>query len=262
MGICIFFVPISTSFAFTVTLHFFKGIAGGVLNVFCNTVMMLIWAEKANTFMQLLHFSNGVGSTISPIILTVINSMMNGYVSGVFSDWAVTYTIVAIMTALAGVFCMFCPRMDVQEKQATSPNSIELTTPESPSANSPDDTSDTTKLIPKKPRREQALYFRILACSITSAALYFYVEAPYSGLIFTFIRLKRLSDDTGANMANSLFWLTLTIGRLLAIPLASMMKSRTMLIVDITGSFIAVLSMLMFRDSYTIVMIGKFCFRY
>jgi MFS transporter, FHS family, Na+ dependent glucose transporter 1 len=65
-------IPISRSLEILLFAMFLSGIASGILDVGCNTLIVWTHGEKAGPFLNGLHFFFGVGSLIAPLLLAQV----------------------------------------------------------------------------------------------------------------------------------------------------------------------------------------------
>jgi MFS transporter, FHS family, Na+ dependent glucose transporter 1 len=77
----------------------------------------------------------------------------------------------------------------------------------------------------------------------------------FGGWIFTYVTELNLTDATRAAYLTSLFWGSLTIGRLIAIPIAARVRPKSILWFDFSLAFISLLVMLFLPRSLTAVII-------
>ena len=65
-------IPITRSLEILLFAMFLSGLASGILDVGCNTLIVWTYGEKAGPFLNGLHFFFGVGSLIAPILLAQV----------------------------------------------------------------------------------------------------------------------------------------------------------------------------------------------
>ena len=86
--------------------------------------------------------------------------------------------------------------------------------------------------------------------------LYSGAEIAYGGWIYTYA----LATDTGtistAAYLTSIFWASLTIGRLLGIPIAARLRARAILLIDLAGCLVSMGILLLASNSTTAVWLG------
>jgi MFS transporter, FHS family, Na+ dependent glucose transporter 1 len=77
----------------------------------------------------------------------------------------------------------------------------------------------------------------------------------YGGWIYTYALEMNLADATNAAYLTSVFWGALTVGRLVAIPLALRFKPQTVLRADFAGAFISLLALWLWPRSPLAVLV-------
>ncbi|KAL0489578.1 hypothetical protein AKO1_010412 [Acrasis kona] len=306
------FIPIVTSFYLMVSLHAVMGLFGGIVNVFCNVVLVYIWGDKVGPFMQALHFCVGVGSVIAPLVISAVTSVVSTE-SEVFPNSVhVSYWIFAAAAIATAVMIIFSPKMDASNNVSPSKTprtkkrltlkelAAKLTFPlrrpktpygeEEPKFSYVPNKQEQPDIMEAKPQHKEledvveggkvegdimdkpqekveeviedeqdtSLVKKVIITLLTAAALFFYVgiEVGYGGLIYTYVRMKDLTDEAGASLVNSEFWLSFTVGRLVAIPLSGWLRPSIMLVLDVLGVFLAIAVLLTFNNSLVMVCIG------
>ncbi len=86
-------------------------------------------------------------------------------------------------------------------------------------------------------------------------ACYNGASLAYGGWVYTYAIKMNLADATSAAYLTSVFWGGLTLGRLVAIPLAMRFTPRTILRVDYGGALVSLLAMLFFPRSLAAVIV-------
>jgi len=76
---------------------------------------------------------------------------------------------------------------------------------------------------------------RVLLLVVAFFFLYTGAEIAFGGWIYSYAVALRLHSDTVAAYLTSTFWGALTVGRLLAVPLAARLSSRSILLADCLG---------------------------
>lgn len=77
----------------------------------------------------------------------------------------------------------------------------------------------------------------------------------YGGWIFTYVTQSHIADATNAAYLNSLFWGALTVGRLVAIPVAMRWKPGVILRADFLGALVSLLALLLWPGSIIAVIV-------
>jgi FHS family Na+ dependent glucose MFS transporter 1 len=81
-------------------------------------------------------------------------------------------------------------------------------------------------------------------------------EASFGGWIFTYAKALSLGTEVTAAYLTSAFWGALTVGRLLAIPIAARVRPRWILLGDILGCLASLSVILFWQASYAAVWLG------
>lgn len=68
MAVTCIFIPLASSIEPLLLAIFLNGLAAGILDVGCNTLLMWTHGEKAGPFLNGLHFFFGVGSLLAPLM--------------------------------------------------------------------------------------------------------------------------------------------------------------------------------------------------
>jgi MFS transporter, FHS family, Na+ dependent glucose transporter 1 len=79
----------------------------------------------------------------------------------------------------------------------------------------------------------------------------------YGGWIFTYATEMKLTNSVNAAYLTSVFWGALTLGRLVAVPLAVRLKPQTILWSDFSGALVSLLVMLLWPRSLPAVVIAS-----
>ena len=199
-----------------IAITFFLGIAEGAADLGGN--LMLVWVHRAKVgpFMNGLHFCFGLGAFFSPVILA--QALHAG--SGI----QVAYWILAGLAVPVSLY--------IYSQSSPLP---EKTTPDEP----------------RKPANP------ILA-ALVGVFFFLYVgaEASFGGWIYTYTTQMSLGNAENAAYLTSAFWGALTIGRLLAIPIAARLRPRWILLLDLSGSLLSMAVFLLFPRSLNAVWIG------
>ncbi len=195
------------------------GVAEGVVDVGGNTLIVWVHRGDVGPYMNGLHFFYGVGAFISPLIVGQVLLRSGGGIA-----WA--YWIVALLMLPVVLYIARQPspvNQDVVEKEsAAKPPSPTLVT--------------------------------LIALFIF---LYVGAEISFGGWISTYAVALGLATPTTAAYLTSGFWGALTVGRLLAIPLAARFRPRTILLVDLLGCMAAVGLILVYPASLTVAWVGS-----
>jgi len=210
------FIPILKKIQIIITILLFLGIAEGFLDVGCNTLIVWTHKRKVGPYMNALHFFFGLGALISPLIVGISIKFTENIK---FSFW-----LISILLLIPAII------------------SIKLQSPSVHKNRSENGKTD----------KNQALVFLL-------ALFYFFHvggELSYGGWVYTYSLKLKVIDQFSSIYLTSVFWGSLTIGRLLGIPLSLKLKSGNILLFDIIGSIIASLLLYLYPQSSTSLWLG------
>lgn len=210
-------VPVTPNLQLLIALFLVQGIVGSLINVGGNTLLM--WSHREGNIGALLtglHFSWGLGSALSPLIIEQMERL-SGDINWAY--WALSLTVVPA--------CIWLLR---------------LPSPVHPYA------SERETKVPVN-----LLLAGLVACFFF---LYTGFEASIISWIHTYTMKTGLGDKSAAYKLNSVFLLVFTFGRLLAIPIAAKFRPRTILLCDFTGIFLSVVALLRWPSSVQVLWIA------
>jgi FHS family Na+ dependent glucose MFS transporter 1 len=193
------------------------GMGEGALDVGGNTLLMWVHRGQVGPFMNGLHFSWGVGAFLSPIIVAQA-VLISGDIT-----WAYWMLAVLMLPVVIGLL-----RLPSPVAQASSPAS-------------------------ESKRVNQVLLVVLIALFLF---LYVGAEGSLGGWIFTYTVALRLSSEAAAAYLTSAFWGSLTVGRLLAIPIAARLRPRSVLLIDLAGCLMSMGVILLWPNSLVAVWVG------
>jgi MFS transporter, FHS family, Na+ dependent glucose transporter 1 len=176
-----------------------KGFAEGLINTGANTLLVWTHREKVGPYMNGLHFFFGLGAFCAPLVVAQWVGVSGGY------RWA--YWMLAGFAALAGLRV--------------------LTLSGSPLPLHARGTKATGE------DRVRAHYPLVAAAALF---LFFYVggEVAFGGWLYTYAVTLGLAGPAWAAYLTSGFWLSFTVGRLIAIPTATRFAPKRIVL---TASF-------------------------
>ena len=97
---------------------------------------------------------------------------------------------------------------------------------------------------------------RLVALIALFLFLYVGAEVSFGGWIYTYTLALKLGGATAAAYLTSAFWGSLTLGRLLAIPFATRLRPRTILLCDLVGCLASVSLLILRSDSFAATVAG------
>ena len=216
VALSVAFVPLVPVLWLLTILMLLIGLFEPGIDVGGNTMIVWLHQDKVGPFMNGLHFFFGVGAFLSPIIVAWVISMTDTI------QWA--YWVMAFLILLPALYV------------------VRLPSPEMPP--------------PVEAKGGGQVNWLLVALIAIFFFLYGGAEISFGGWIFTYAtELQILSEETAA-LLTSAFWGSLTIGRLLAIPIATKWRNRTMIFWDLMGCLFFVGLILIFPTSNTAVWVG------
>lgn len=198
------------------------GICEGAIDVGSNTLIVWVHKEKVGPYMNGLHFFFGVGALLSPLVVVLVAQQSGAGTAGASIPW--TYWTLAILVAPMAFMVLRLP---------------------SPAAPHQTETADSVRV-------DSRLVFLLALIFF----LYVGAEIGVAGWIHTYAIKTGVATATMAAYLTSAFWGALTVGRLLAIPLAMRIRPRTILFMDIVGCIISIAIIIMWPTSTWAVWVG------
>ncbi len=192
------------------------GMAEGMLDTGGNTLLVWVHGRGVGPFMNGLHFFFGLGAFLSPVLVAQA-ILISGDINWAY--WAVA--LVAVPMAL---------------------NLLRLPSPPRQSAASSNESNGNDRLL------------------VALLALFFFLhvaaESSFGGWIYTYALRLGLCDVSRAAYLTSAFWGSLTVGRLLAIPISVRMTPRQMLVGDVAACLLSVTVILLWPRSRLAMWVG------
>ncbi len=213
------------------------GMTGGALDVGGNTLLVWVHGRRVGPFMNGLHFFFGVGSFLSPIIIAQA-IRMSGDIT-----WA--YWMLALLVLPVALWLVRLP----------SPCHQMATADRDPVSGSSTTHSGSETEKGRVGARRIVTPSLVVLISLL-LLLYVGAEAAFGGWIYTYAVALNLSDTTTAAYLVSAFWGALTLGRLLAVPLAARYRPRSLLLADLVGCLVSVSVLLLWSSSPTATWLG------
>ncbi len=217
--IALVLVPLSTKMPFLLTILFVLGLGQGIIDVGANTSLLWVYQKRVGPFMNALHFCFGAGAFLSPLLLHYVLRWSGGQL--IWPFWSLA---VLAIPGLLGLWRFPSPK---SPKPETAEDGIK---------------NHNTGLI----IAIMMLFFLIIG-----------IENGFGGWVFTYVSEAKVTTEAGASFINSIFWGALTIGRLLAVPLARKVKAAYMLLGNILLAIIFLMLLLVFPLNILAIWIGS-----
>jgi len=195
------------------------GLGEGGLDVGGNTMLMWLHREKVGPFMNGLHFTFGIGSFLTPIIISQM-FLVSGDIT-----WG--YWLVALLLFPVIIWLLRIP--SPKNMPASAEHSVKKTN-----------------------------NYLLIGMMVLFFALYVGAEVSFGGWVYTYAVSMKLMTTTTAALMTSLFWGSLTLGRLLSIPIAAKFKLSSVLFVDVIGVLVSVGLIMLWPNSVASIWVGTF----
>lgn len=193
------------------------GMVESGIDVGNNTLLVWRFGEKVGPYMNSLHFFFGLGAFLAPII---IDKTMVATEGGI--QWAY-WTLALIVLPAAFSFARF-PSLPIRQRDTAVQGG-----------------------------KNNILLIVLVA---TFLALYVGAEVSYGGWVYTYAITLGLSSTTMAAYLTSFFWGSLTLGRLLSIPLTAKLHPKTLLSGALAGCIFSMAVLIAGRTSSTALWAG------
>jgi MFS transporter, FHS family, Na+ dependent glucose transporter 1 len=211
-------IPIAPTLSVLLFAMFLSGLAAGILDVGCNTLLLWTHKEKAGPFMNGLHFFFGVGSLAAPLLLAQVLLKTN--------DIYWLYYSFAIVSVPITIWLWLLPE---------------------PSHGAQEDTQ-TNGVFPLVP----------VVLIVMMFLLYVGLELGFGNWIYTYALTLNLGTTVTAAYLTSAFWGSFTLGRLLAVWVSTRMRAQTIILVDLIGCSLSTIVIMLWKDSSLALWIGTF----
>jgi FHS family Na+ dependent glucose MFS transporter 1 len=194
------------------------GMAEGALGVGGNALLVWVHQSRVAPFMNALHFCYGVGAFISPLIIH--------YALKISNTTTAAYLTLAILVLPSAIWLLALP----------SPRN-----PGAPIESNSEGSQPAHEL--REAVNEQnrgyiaAVNYRVVVLVAILLCLYIGAEVSYGNWIYSYVLKMNLGGDDMAAYLTSAFWGSLTVGRLLGVPLAAKFRPGKLLLVDLVGCF-------------------------
>ncbi|MCP4537418.1 MAG: MFS transporter [Chloroflexi bacterium] len=202
------------------------GMAQGTLDVGGNTLLVWVHRDKVGPFMNGLHFFFGVGSLLAPIIIAQV-VLIGGSIAASWNSLAAYWVLALLMLPVIA----WLLRLPSPQTQTVSED---------------------------EPEGERQVNHLLVALIALFFVIYTGAEVGFGGWVFTYAVKVNLGTETSAAYLNSVFWGALTLGRLLAIPIAARVRPRFILLSDLVGCLASVGVILLWPNAPTMLWLGTF----
>jgi len=211
-------IPLSNTLSLLLFAMFLSGLASGILDVGCNTLLLWTHKEKSGPFMNGLHFFFGVGSLIAPLLLAQVLLKTN--------DIYWLFYSFAIFSVPIMIWLWLLPEPSHNPHQDMHANSV----------------------FPVVP----------VVLIVFLFMLYVGLELGFGNWIYTYALTLKLGTTVTAAYLTSLFWGSFTLGRLLGIWVSTRLRAHTTILVDLIGCIVSTMCIMLWKESSLALWIGTF----
>lgn len=216
MATAMLLVPLMPSLWALIVVVLFLGAAEGLVDTGGNTLIVWVHGSRVAPFLNGLHFFYGVGAFLSPIIVAQTLTLTD--------DLAAPYWTLGLLVLPAAVLLMSSASPPIQS------HAVEQTS--------------------------EPINYRLVLLIALFLCLYVGAEVSFGSWIYSFVLQMNLSNEKLAAYLTSLFWGSLTVGRLLAVPIAARLKPRLILLADLIGCLLSLMVALVWSQVFAAVFIA------
>ena len=220
MSVTLALMPMIPMLSVLLAVMLLLGIAEGAVGVGGNALLVWVHQSRVAPYMNALHFFYGVGCLLAPLIIAQTLARENSTV--------ISYFVLAVLMLPVAALLLFVPTPQNQQVVETHSN-----------------------VEPIKYRL--VLLIAFLLCLDIGA------EVGYGSFIFSYVIKMNLGNENIAAYLTSIFWGSLTFGRLLGVPIAARFRPRTILLADLIGCFISLGIAILYSTSLTAISIASAC---
>ncbi len=209
MSLGLFVIVTSTSLALLIAACFILGLGQGGVDIISNNLVTEAYPEKSVEVLNILHLAYGVGATVGPMLISVaIRSSERGLlIEG----------LVALLLFLSGFVYLLIQKKSTANQVTATSNSAQLLT-----------------------SKNEIPFYRDAFVWLLGLMLLLIVGTQFSAgswaVVFMTKTLEMRTDQ--ASLVASLYWMFISLGRILAVILARHVSQKNMLFIHLGGSFI------------------------
>ena len=251
------------------------GIIMGLIDNTSQVLLIRHFGDRVAPYMQALHFTFGLGSFISPLVLSPFldassTSTATTTVDGSAVEYDPTFHYAWIITALGGLPCTlwmmyWTKKFDFPPpppSTAAGTNPALLPPPSSTDDGPIDDTpwheagQQQSLLDVAEARAEYRFQVRVVLTVGVFLTLYVGVETGYGGYLYSYAVTQLGASPDAAAYLNSGYWGFFALGRLAGVAVSLRFTAQQMVVSDLAGCMVAVLINLIWRTSFTALWVG------
>lgn len=237
--ICCFIIPFLRDVYSLTVLNTIQGLFMSWIEVGVNTLLVWVWKEEVAPYMQLLHFAFGAGLSLYPFILSIVDMMVEGPAGRIrLAYWIVT-VIVGSVIALPLLTASPIIEQDLKERSHVVHSNTKATN----RAKSDFVLSTVTSEV----KLQRARFYVVVSLITAFLLMYGGSENAFGAWGEEYAEEEYKMSQSASAALDSVFWLAITFGRLLAVPLATRLSTKVMLGIDLGGCLLTTVLMLQFQ---------------
>lgn len=185
-------IPLMSWFYALLFILFFFGLGVGMMDVGENLNLVWIFKARVSPYMNALHFVFGLGAFFTPLIISTVMAWTGGSLI-----WAIWMLVLLFLPGFFGLLTLESPE-NVPAEEGNGEG---------------------------KPH-----HYGLIALLILVFFFAVGVQIGFGGWIFTYVSDLGIADVSAAALMTSIFWGCLTLGRLIAIPIAKKVTPGSMVL--------------------------------
>ncbi len=209
MSVVALVIPFTHQLWLILLAFFVIGIGKGAVDVGGNTLLLWEHGKDAAPYVNSLHFSFGLGATLGPLAVALL-ILLNASPLNVFILFSLLFLPVA-------VWLWFLP--------------------------------EPAPLSAEEEERQTAPSAFVLVLVVLAFAFYVGAEVGFGNWVYTYALTLGLGTASSAAYLTSGYWGIFTLGRLVGIWLAAHLPPKRLLFIDLIGSLLSVLLIILFPAS-------------
>ncbi|GAB4319113.1 MAG: MFS transporter [Phototrophicales bacterium] len=214
-------------FYLLIPVWFLMGVSEGLMDVSVNTMMIWVHKEKIGALLLAMHACFGIGAFLAPVIIAQVTGDGILPVMSPFNVFQFPTQLAAVSPAYLVLAMLYIPViLLVLRLPSPKPHQVEA--------------DETTPV--------QSINMRLVLLLTLFFTIYVAAEASMSNWIFAYALGRNLTTQTTGIYLVSVFWGMITVGRLLAVPIAARFHPRTILLTALVGTFASLLLMTIFPN--------------
>ena len=213
-------MPVAPTIWILTAVLFLMGMSQSGIDIGGNTLIVWVHGRAVGPYMNGLHFFFGVGSFLVPVIVAQVILFSAGV------QWAFWLLALLMLPAIFYVFKMPSPTMPETAREAAA----------------------------------GAVNWPVIGLIAIFFFLYSGAEIAYGGWIYSYAIATDAGTLTTAAYLTSIFWASLTFGRLISIPIATRLRARAILFIDLVGCLVSLGFILLAPHSTIAVWVGTIGF--